>query len=371
MVFWSGYLKFILSIGLAALVLGSCEARLFALAPLPQRDDQPSDQQNIQYQDPAPEGLLPPPPILLHGEKLSLKYTIVWGLFVVYEQAITIEIQDGSYVIDTRGRTKGLASFLKGNKSHVWAAGKYVGDSFLPHVYQNSGKFEGDKYRRTLFFDRDGALADVDTNWPENWSQKYQREPVPEALKVGPDPISLLLHLLSPRLPVFDDQKAQPLTLRAFDGHVVSDYQIECKSEKETLSSNRKSIFSGEARPCYLTSEQIAGNLILTEELLKEREKERENQRKKKEKDARRNKDDEGDLPDDNRPKLWFASYDDTDLIIPVRAAVSAGFGTIRVYLREFKREKLKGSLDQTTLLKTVCQAPIAAARQNACALHR
>lgn len=291
-------------------------------------------------------------------ETYNLKYTITWGPLVVFETSVELAVTPDRYRIATKGKTKGLAALFYGGKSAISSEGLRTADGPLPQLYQNQGKFGGNSFQRVVFFDDTGRMLTNAADWPEEWTRKYPRQEVPVDLRVGPDPVSNLVRLVDPSEGLADLlASGEEAVFRSYDGRTVFDYKVQCKIEPEILKKASKSFFFGEARACYTDFELIAGELIETEELKREREK----QRKKAEKRAKKRPNDLEDdkdavNPDDERFKIWLGEIENAPSLVPVRAAVKTPAGTFRVYLREFERIDGTPRMYTETLDKEFCK---------------
>lgn len=294
----------------------------------------------------------------LSAEAYRFKYTITWGIFTIYEVNLDTHVTADRYRIQSTGRTKGVAALFNGSRNTVSSEGFLRPGGPQPTLYQSEGKIDGNRYQRALFSDGFGRGVSTAAIWPQEWLDKYPREPVPEALRVGPDPLSLLVTLLDGSIPMDSVlQGAETLTFRSYDGRGVFDVQIECKPERETLSKSGKSIYEGPAYPCYMTQDLVAGKTIPTEAAKKENAKRRKKEEKRRQKMKESEKDLEEDKPEDDRLKFWIAKPDGFDYFLPVRASFKAGVGTIRVYLRELDQGDPTMALETRTLNQDFCNA--------------
>ncbi len=293
------------------------------------------------------------------GEDVRLAYRATWGTFILFSNDVLVNKADDRYAIEMTGGTKGIAALFSPGRVAVSSEGDWTEEGPLPKLYVNSGKWDGKKYRRTMFYDAVGQFIGRTEDWPKKWKSKYQREPVPEQLQGGADPMSLLMHMMRPQ--DYAATATTPLTFQAFDGRRVVEYSVQCSADLDTLKKSRFSIFAGRARACKIGFQTVAGKLIVTEELRKEWEKER----KKDEKRARRlkkkkkGKDDDDVEPDDNRFKLWVADPDGSGLVVPVRAAFKSGAGTVRVYLKDYSRARREEPFIARRIDPSHCKAPV------------
>lgn len=263
-------------------------------------------------------------------DDLAAVFNFYWKGFLVSTAEADLRLQEEQYDIGISFRMRGIAKLFANGRSAVTSSGLLLPDGGVkPLAYKSEGRWDGEDYMRALTFSADGQLSNMDQEWPEEWLEKYPREPVPEDMQKGPDPASLAVALLRAKLPA--DMDSNPVTIRAFDGDSVFDWQLSCLPQTTLLEKHGKSPFYGEARECHVEAELVAGKRILTEKEKKKAEK----QRKKLEKRRAQGKKVEEDEP----LRFWLMELTDSRYLIPVRAQMPSGRGTVTMYLKEFTEE--------------------------------
>lgn len=264
-------------------------------------------------------------PSAFAAEKLTATYKFYWNGILVSQADTSATISDEAYDFAMDFRMRGIAKMFANGRSSAHVAGALQDGSPMPTLYENSGKWDGKEFAQTMTFDTSGGLVEQTLDWPEKWLEEFKREPVPDDMKIGPDPASLVIELI--RLPMDQVTSEEPVVIRAFDGDSVFDWSVSCAAETTDLEESGKSPFYGAAHECGFGGELIAGKRILTEKQKKKAEK----RRKKEEK--RRAKGKEVDEP--KPPKIWVQSFDNGGYVLPVRAEVSTGMGRVVMYLTD------------------------------------
>jgi len=257
------------------------------------------------------------------ADQLDAEYKFYWKGLLVSSAETQLKTTDETYDFALDFRMRGVAKLFANGRSKAKVSGRLNGDSAMPLQYQTDGRWDGDDYAQTMTFDSDGSLIDQKLDWPEKWLRDNKREPVPEEMRRGPDPASLVVKLVS--TPLEQTTSGAPFKVRSFDGDSVFEYGITCQPEPVILEPSSHSPYSGEAYECGFGGELLAGKRILTEKQKKKAEK----RRRKAEKRRAKGKKEEEDVP----PKLWVQSFQNGAYLLPVRAELSTGMGKVRMYL--------------------------------------
>ncbi len=135
------------------------------------------------------------------------------------EVRFTLGPQGSPYSIETRTRSRGLASWLMRSQSEARAEGLLQAAAPLPRSYQSEGHWRGVQRRTRLDYAPDGTSRIV-TLEP---AQDMERTPVPEDARRGHlDPLSALV-LLTAQVRATARCDAQT---RTFDGRRVVEFQV-------------------------------------------------------------------------------------------------------------------------------------------------
>lgn len=261
-------------------------------------------------------------PASLADEQLEAEYKFYWKGLLVSSAETQLKMTDETYDFALNFRMRGIAKLFANGRSKARVSGRLDDDSVMPLIYETDGRWDGEDFAKTMTFDREGALIDQKLDWPEKWLTEFKREPVPDNLKRGPDPASLVVKLIG--IPLAQTTGDTPYRVRSFDGDSVFEYGITCQPEPVVLEKSSHSPYSGEAYECGFDGKLVAGKRILTEKQKKKAEK----RRRKAEKRRAKGKEDP-----EKPPKLWVQAFEDGTYLLPVRAEVSTDMGKVRMYL--------------------------------------
>ena len=263
-------------------------------------------------------------PSAMAAEQLDAQYKFYWKGLLVSSAETQLKVTDETYDFALDFRIRGVAKLFANGRSAARVSGRLDGDHAMPLVYETDGRWDGEDYAQTMTFDNNGALVDQKLDWPEKWLEEFKREPVPDEMKRGPDPASLLVKLIG--MPVETATGDEPLRMHSFDGDTVFEYGITCQPEPVVLEKSGHSPYSGEAYECGFDGKLVAGKRILNEKQQKKADK----RRRKEEKRRAKGKKDKN-IP----PKLWVQSFENGAYLLPVRAEVSTDMGRVKMYLSQ------------------------------------
>lgn len=262
-------------------------------------------------------------------ETLRAEYGFYWNGIRVSTAEAMAALGDEDYDIAFNFRVRGLAALFASGRAHVRSTGKLLDASeqlnTQPTRYYSMGRWDGKNYSQTMVFGEDGMLADQQLDWPEKWLNEFKREPVPDALKNGPDPISVVLELIT--APLSAAQNGNSVGNRIFDGDSVFDMKLNCSDAPVVIEESSHSPYFGDAYTCEMDGELVAGKRILNEKQKKKAEKERKKREKKKAKGK-----------EDPPPQMWVQPVLDGAFMLPVRGEASTGFGRVKMYLQSLER---------------------------------
>ncbi|TNE60543.1 MAG: DUF3108 domain-containing protein [Alphaproteobacteria bacterium] len=261
------------------------------------------------------------------NERIEASYDFVLGGFLVSTADTVAEIGSQDYQLDINFRMRGLARIFSSGHSDITATGRLADGGIVAQRYVSSGRWDGDDFAKTMIFGPDGRLQEQKLDWPKKWQEEYRYEPVPPELQMGPDPASLVIAILRDPPPASDAEASK--SYRVFDGESVFDWRVVCAPGTVELEKTRRSDHAGPARECRVYAELVAGALIETEKQRKEREKAEAKAERKREKAEAKGKE-----PEDTSPKIWLQPLQGSDYLLPVRAEMRTGMGTVHMYLK-------------------------------------
>jgi len=258
------------------------------------------------------------------GEALIASYDFVWKGILVGRSNSRLQLAGNGYDIQADFETRGpLRLFMKG-KTDVQSTGRLTAAGLpQPDRFLSDGIWGRKNYTTELVYGADGLLASSRIDWPKKELEKDAREQVPAALQTGPDPLSSLISFMkAPWLQALDHKAS----VQIFDGRSVYVQTLECTPAMLPLDGPKRLLYSGMAQECVVSFAMKAGFRVETEKEKKRRlKKEAKKQRKKANK-----------KPKDNRIRVWFATLEGSDMMMPVQARFKTGWGTIKMYLATF-----------------------------------
>lgn len=275
------------------------------------------------------------------AERIEATYNFIWNGLVVFTAETVVERDTVSYAVQMDVRTRGLMRLFSKGQGHMVAEGTLGPDgSYTARRFLSEGRWSGDDYRKEIFFLEDGSFSHWERDWPEEWLEDIEREPVPEDMMRGPDGLSTVMAFMLGQSVL--ENVEEPLKHRVFEGDHVTEVGIICAVDDGSIKESRHSPMSGAARKCWFDSKTIAGEVIETEKLKEKRLREEEKARKKAERYRKRhqNDDDEDDEEGENDPDglpIWFQEVKELGFALPVRAGFNTGWGKVRMYLKELK----------------------------------
>lgn len=270
-------------------------------------------------------------------QTMRAEYGFYWNGIRVSTAEALAALSDENYDIAFNFRMRGLATIFSSGRAHVRSTGTLAGSSeggvgTVPNRYYSMGRWDGKNYTQTMLFNENGALVDQQLDWPEKWLKEFKREPVPEEMKVGPDPMSVVLELI--RTPLAAAQNGQSAGGRIFDGDSVFDMRLNCLTDSVELEESSRTPYSGQAYECMVDGDLVAGKRILTEKQKKKADKARKKREKKKAKGK-----------EDKPPRMWVQPFENGQFLLPVRAEIDTGFGRVVMYLQNLDVDRIS---DQT-----------------------
>lgn len=256
------------------------------------------------------------------AQSLDGTYDVYWKGFRVFTLESKMVFADQDYRHDIALRSRGVLRLFLKAEGHISSDGQIIDGKVRPREFVSESTWNEDFYGRTVAYAPDGKATILRHIEPEN-SDGYW-EPVPEELRVAPDPLSLFVSAVQNhwQLPTASDET--PITFTSFDGPRAMVYHAHCLQQPEHLDRTKRSTYSGPAIRCNITGEQKAGFWVSTKD---DQDKHRaEEEAEEAEEEAR-----------ERGVKLWLAPTKDGQFMVPVRMELNSSRGKVKVYLSETK----------------------------------
>lgn len=256
-------------------------------------------------------------------ERIEATYNFIWNGFHVSTAETVAEFTPKKYFLGIEIRTHGLLKMATRAKGDIKVSGQIMPDGRVQaREFSATGVWKGDPFLQKLSFTEDGNVTAAEAERSDEWIEKNKREPVPDALKKGPDPTSLFVSLL--QKPLDFSAATDPINLRTYDGETVVDWQLGCAEAPVKLKRTRHSPHHGEALECNIASTLVAGAKV---------EPEKKAKRPSRGPRGRRRPADNSDK--EEQTKVWLMAMDNSNHLLPVRAEVPSDKGKVQLYLNK------------------------------------
>ena len=160
------------------------------------------------------------------AESMTAVYAFSWAGLDVGRLEILLEADGGGYRASWEAGTAGLVGTLFPFSSQGSAEGRRDGERYLPSRYDGRSDWRDGGSQWRVAFAADGRATQIEIPADD----LAGREPVPEALRVGPDPASLALAAIARAAPgirldgqSFDGRRAVRIELACADVDATTD----------------------------------------------------------------------------------------------------------------------------------------------------
>lgn len=199
----------------------------------------------------APAQATPVETLATENGRFDAAFEIYVGGFAVAELEASSEIGEERYRQSILARTAGMLAWFVEGQSELFATGRIGPDGRVQaERFENQGVWNDEPRVSSVTFDAEGRVTGVEAVPP----QKDEREPVPNGLRRGPDPLSLVVEAaLSPVT------GAVERTVRTYDGKRALEFSWRCAGRTETMSGSGSALYSGPILRCAVDGRQTAG----------------------------------------------------------------------------------------------------------------
>lgn len=149
-------------------------------------------------------------------------YTVTWSGFEVGRFDVDLGYDAEAWRLSYRARTTGFLSRLAPWEATGLGQGPRKDGRYLPQSFQGASQWRGEPRNWSVRFDEAGKAVAV-TVPPDDATD---REPVPPALQVGPDPVALALDAITGAV---SGKRREAVS---FDGRRVIRYELTCLPEQ-------------------------------------------------------------------------------------------------------------------------------------------
>lgn len=155
------------------------------------------------------------------AEEVAARYAVEWGALTVAEVALDARQQNGRYRAGYAARASGILGFFWPFEAKWTSEGETNASGLQPERLEALSIFRDQERHVLMEFDDAGRV----TRFEATAEDAGERDPVPEALRNGPDPISLALATIE-KVGLGSRHAGQ-----SFDGRRVVSSEISCPSE--------------------------------------------------------------------------------------------------------------------------------------------
>lgn len=238
-------------------------------------------------------------PAVVAAQPLEAQYAIRWAGIEVGRFQTELSREDNRYRLTYQVTTAGPLRWITDFRSSGWATGQITPTGVqAEHFWGQSSWGEGERFWR-VSFDPTGLVTSLEID-PQS---KADREPVPESLMRGPDPLSLALQaMLQATVDV-------PFEGQAYDGKRAARVSLSCAAEPSPITLAALGATPLDMLVCEGDGERLAGR-------------------------SKRWSDKADEQIQDRRPaKIWLAPEMGGLPYWPVRIEATARFGTVTIEL--------------------------------------
>ncbi len=182
-------------------------------------------------------------------DEVALQFDVYAGSLRIFKISMGMEIGDTDYAINTRIKSKGVASLFAKTKINMSAAGS-TKKKIVPLKYSSSSKSKGKKRRIAISWNGKGKQK-VERSYKLS---DFKSKKLAGAVQPGMvDPLSYLMKLVAKRA-------KQPCSgsERVYDGRQVAEYRYSLQGVS-TFNRSTGGVYRGKAFKCALSYRTIAG----------------------------------------------------------------------------------------------------------------
>jgi Protein of unknown function (DUF3108) len=184
--------------------------------------------------------------------RLVAGYEIEWQGLPIGAFETDLVNGEGTYRVTYRARTTGFLGWLYPFSSQGSSEGSRISTQHMPQYYQGTSHRSDDGSSWAVRFDADGRAVQVEVPADD----LADREPVPAALQVAPDPLALALAAIGAAAP------GAQLAGTSFDGRRALRFEVACAEDLVALADpppGAAAAAEREALACAVDGELTAG----------------------------------------------------------------------------------------------------------------
>jgi hypothetical protein len=202
--------------------------------------------------------LLAPPTSLASDEEslatsaartLQAGYVVRWGGIEIGRFDTELRRTGAEYHLGYHARTSGPLGWVVDFSSTGWSAGRLDADTAAPRHFRGQSRWrDGEGFWR-VSFGADGRVTELELDE----ATRADREPVPDAIQQGPDPLALMLQAM------LEASAGERVEGRSFDGRRAMRYELACATEPSPVQPVALGAETYQALLCEADGALLAG----------------------------------------------------------------------------------------------------------------
>jgi hypothetical protein len=185
----------------------------------------------------------------LAQERLEAAYELRWRGLEIARFEVTLAADEAAYRVAYAARTTGFIAWLFPFTSAGASEGGMAGPAPAPEHYTGRSIRRDGTSTWSVDFGPEGDARRVEVKVPED----EERDPVPDALRVAPDPLALALQATRAAAPGIR------FAGTSFDGKRAVRFELVCEPAERALVPDDLALAIGSALGCTLDGEVVAG----------------------------------------------------------------------------------------------------------------
>jgi hypothetical protein len=185
----------------------------------------------------------------LAQERLEAAYELSWSGLEIARFEVTLAADEAAYRVAYAARTTGFIAWLFPFTSTGASEGGMAGVVPVPERYAGRSSRRDGTSSWSVEFGPNGDARRVEVKVPED----EERDPVPKALRVAPDPLALALQATRAAAPGIRFAGV------SFDGKRAVRFELVCEPAERALVPDDPALAIGRALGCTLDGEVAAG----------------------------------------------------------------------------------------------------------------
>lgn len=180
---------------------------------------------------------------------LEADYVVRWSGMEIGRFDTALRRRGNDYHLSYQARTSGPLRWVVDFSSAGWAAGRIDAEGVVPRHFRGQSRWrDGGGFWRVSFA-ADGRVTELALDD----ATRADREPVPDELQRGPDPLSLMLAAVQ------DAGAGERLAASSFDGRRAMRYDLACAQERSVVQPVALGGAPRDALLCEVDGALVAG----------------------------------------------------------------------------------------------------------------